>query len=326
MKLTTTTHGFTAWLGGGALAGMLILGVPLTSAQAQDTSAVQRDTSKQAAATDTIRRDSTQWGRTADRDAEVQNPPGYRGMERPVNVFPPDTADTSSAADATSRTSQMKRQDTVSSENQNPPGYRGMERPIGTDSARAQQVETEFIGTSSNPTVRARWRALLEAALNQPNPTRELQDAMNKLRKAETTKKATTKKTKSKKKATTQRDTTSADTTMRRDTTGGQQTEMRQPESSQTDSDSAATVRVGQDTTGDTTRYEVNSQEGRSATDRTGGASADSTDVIHRERETPPGVGYNPPPYPADSEQVWVKQQPSGDSVSIGFDSTANNQ
>ena len=206
-----------------------------------------------------------------------------------------------------------------------------MERPVGSDTATAQQVNTEFIGTSSSSAVRTKWRALLKAALNQPNPTPELQDAIKDLRKqqqgaeAKTTEKTGAKKkaTTTKKQATPARDTASADTTMRSDTSR-QQTEMRQQ--SRTGNDSASTVRAGQDTTGDTTRFEVNAQEGRSAAGRTGNTTRDTTDVIHRERETPPGMGHEPPPYPSDSEQVWVRQQPSGDSVTIGFDSTASQQ
>jgi hypothetical protein len=190
-KKTTkaTKTGFRIWLGAGALAGLLALGMPLTAAEAQetrqDTSALRQDTSTKTAAADTAQTDSTQWGRPTHREAEVQNPAGYRGMERPVNVFPPDTADTSSAGNATSRTSQLKRQDSISSENQNPPGYRGMERPVGTEITTDQQ---------------AKWQALLEAARKQPNPTPELRDAIHNLRKqprdaeAQPTKKAGTKK------------------------------------------------------------------------------------------------------------------------------------
>jgi hypothetical protein len=233
MKTKMTKTGFRACLGASALAGLLVSGVPLTAAEAQetrqDTSAARQDTSTRTAAADTAQADSTQWGRPTDQEAEVQNPPGYRGMERPVNVFPPDTADTSSAGNATSRTSQLKRQDSISSENQNPPGYRGMERPVGTEITTDQQ---------------AKWQALLEAAQKQPNPTPELRDAINNLRKqprdaeAQPTKKADTKK----------------------------------------------------------------------------------------KAKTTKKLGQEPPPYPSDSEQVWVKQQPSGDSVAIGFDSTANKE
>ena len=46
-----------------------------------------------AAAGDSIQQDSTQWGRQTDRNPKVQNPPGYRGMERPTNVFPPDSGE-----------------------------------------------------------------------------------------------------------------------------------------------------------------------------------------------------------------------------------------
>jgi hypothetical protein len=53
-----------------------------------------------AAAGDSVQQDSTTWGREANRDPEVQNPPGYRGMERPVNVFPADSAQRDTSAGA----------------------------------------------------------------------------------------------------------------------------------------------------------------------------------------------------------------------------------
>ncbi|MGH7628332.1 MAG: hypothetical protein ACREOF_02920 [Gemmatimonadales bacterium] len=70
--------------------------------------------------------DSTKWGRETDTDPEVQNPPGYRGMERDTTQVPPGAAP--SAETPTSRTEQAERQSDESG-NENPPGYRGMEQP-----------------------------------------------------------------------------------------------------------------------------------------------------------------------------------------------------
>ena len=65
-------------------------------------------------------------------------------MERPTNVFPPDSSasgDSAAPADATSRVNQMRRQDSLDRGNQqNPPGYRGMERPAALDSASGDSM------------------------------------------------------------------------------------------------------------------------------------------------------------------------------------------
>jgi hypothetical protein len=82
--------------------------------------------------------DSSMWGHSVDRDPAVRNPPGYRGLERPINVIPPDSADRADkrSAAATSRANQRLRQDSLdTSARQNPPGYRGMERPAGLGDA-----------------------------------------------------------------------------------------------------------------------------------------------------------------------------------------------
>jgi hypothetical protein len=76
--------------------------------------------------------DSTKWGRETESDPDVQNPPGYRGMERDTTQVPPGAAP--SAETPTSRTEQDKRQADESG-TENPPGYRGMEQPAeGADS------------------------------------------------------------------------------------------------------------------------------------------------------------------------------------------------
>lgn len=96
---------------------------------------------------DTTKADSTKWGYRTDRQPGVQNPPGYRGMERPVNVFPADSAakaDSQASGTATSRINQMRRQGSADAKpHQNPPGYRGMERPAGLDSVQAKPDSTQ---------------------------------------------------------------------------------------------------------------------------------------------------------------------------------------
>lgn len=77
--------------------------------------------------------------------SQVQNPPGYRGMERPANVLPPDSAAQDTAAGAvedrvTGTYDDSTWQDTAQGR-QNPPGYRGMERPAG-DSTVAGDTAT----------------------------------------------------------------------------------------------------------------------------------------------------------------------------------------
>jgi hypothetical protein len=115
----------------GVTIGVLALFIIVPAAQAQDSTGARQDTSL------------SRKGDTA--QAEVQNPPGYRGMERPVNVLPSDSgarADSSAPADATSRINQRRRQRSMGHAGQNPPGYRGMERPVGGDSATAQRGDS----------------------------------------------------------------------------------------------------------------------------------------------------------------------------------------
>lgn len=65
---------------------------------------------------------------------EVQNPPGYRGMERDTTLFPPTGDDTTAGAvedRVTGEYDDTTWQDTTAqdtADTQNPPGYRGMER------------------------------------------------------------------------------------------------------------------------------------------------------------------------------------------------------
>ena len=119
-----------------ALAGALAFVNPW-AAQAQDTSSTRDSTPGQQARSDTTGQDSTTWGYSTD-SAAVQNPAGYRGMERDTTMFPPDKDTVSPGAGATDRTSQRARQDSLEEAvDQNPPGYRGMERPAGLDSAQS---------------------------------------------------------------------------------------------------------------------------------------------------------------------------------------------
>lgn len=98
-----------------------------------------------SATADTAAADSTRWGYHTDSTPEVQNPPGYRGMERPVGVSRPDSgADSAAAADATSRVNQARRQGSSETDpEKNPPGYRGMERPAGLDSVRGDSTAVQ---------------------------------------------------------------------------------------------------------------------------------------------------------------------------------------
>jgi len=54
-----------------------------------------------------------------------------------------------------------------------------------------------------------------------------------------------------------------------------------------------------------------------SPSDSSTGMARDTSDVIHRRRSVPPGTDAPPPPYPADSEKVWVRTHPQGDSVGV---------
>ena len=126
----------------GALIGALAIFAPIAVAQGQDTAA-QSDTSlSQQAADNRATGDSTQLATPADSSSEVQNPMGYRGMERPVNVFPPDSGREQARTpgqveDKVTGTYDDSTWNDTTGVNQNPAGYRGMERPAGLDSAAA---------------------------------------------------------------------------------------------------------------------------------------------------------------------------------------------
>ncbi len=68
----------------------------------------------------------------------VQNPPGYRGMERDTTVFPNEggpPADAGQVEDRTTGTYEDSAWRDTSGAAQNPAGYRGMERPAGADTS-----------------------------------------------------------------------------------------------------------------------------------------------------------------------------------------------
>ncbi len=62
-----------------------------------------QETQTSDTAADTTVQDSSEWGRDTNREPEAENPPGYRGMERPVGSDSlADTTDTTgSSADTT---------------------------------------------------------------------------------------------------------------------------------------------------------------------------------------------------------------------------------
>jgi hypothetical protein len=114
------------WTTGGAAVGMLAPSPSCLSWRRQDTSSARQDTSFSQ--------------RSDTSNSQMQNAPGYRGMERPANL-PADSgavSDSSAPADATSRIHQRPRRDSMGQPGQNPPGYRGLERPATSDSAAAQ--------------------------------------------------------------------------------------------------------------------------------------------------------------------------------------------
>lgn len=112
---------------------------PDDSANADTTRAGKSKSTKKAARTSG---DSTKWGYPIDSTADAQNPPGYRGMERPAGL--PDSAGAGRTGDVEDRVTGTYDDSTwqdTSGAAQNPAGYRGMERPAGdsavTDSATA---------------------------------------------------------------------------------------------------------------------------------------------------------------------------------------------
>ncbi len=123
------------------------------SALAQDTTETGRaamdTTAPEAGAIDTAGLDTAGVDTAAPRDTTdtsgVENPPGYRGMERDTTIFPDSGGPPASAEEvkgqATGVYSDTSWSDTTGAE-QNPPGYRGMERPAG----EAEGQDTTAVG------------------------------------------------------------------------------------------------------------------------------------------------------------------------------------
>jgi hypothetical protein len=165
------------------------------------------------ASADSTRSDSTKWGYPVNRNPQEQNPPGYRGMERPAGLSGDSTAvDSSSARNSSS-------------------------------SQRGAGTTADSIAKSSSSSQRGAGTTADSIAKSSSSTQRGAA--------------------------------TPADT------------------GSMSRSD---TVAMGRETSS---------------------MSRDSTDVVHRQRSVPPGTEAAPPPYTPDSEKVWVRNQPQGDSVAV---------
>ncbi|HEX6106277.1 MAG TPA: hypothetical protein VFZ26_11885 [Gemmatimonadales bacterium] len=116
----------------------------------RDTAALQDTTEMGRAQIDSAGQDSTHWGYQTDSNPSAQNPPGYRGMERPVNVFPADSGQDTTKGHVEGRVTGAYQdsawQDTSGAQ-QNPPGYRGMERPVGGDTSAAGETTQDTSAT-----------------------------------------------------------------------------------------------------------------------------------------------------------------------------------
>ncbi len=114
------------------------------SVLAQDTTETGRaaidTTDPGAGAIDTAATDTSGVSDTTDTSG-VQNPPGYRGMERDTTMFPPEGGPPATPDRAADQTTGGYG-DSAGTE-QNPPGYRGMETPVGGDSAAVGQDSAE---------------------------------------------------------------------------------------------------------------------------------------------------------------------------------------
>lgn len=107
----------------------------IDTAGADTSGQMDRDTS---AVSDTAAMSDTSAVRDTTDTSAVQNPPGYRGMERDTTIFPPKDQPSATPEQVEDRTTGTYEdsawRDTTGAE-QNPAGYRGMERPAGEDSA-----------------------------------------------------------------------------------------------------------------------------------------------------------------------------------------------
>jgi hypothetical protein len=120
----------------GSIVTVLVLASTPGLLEAQDTTMARDSVAGSQANADTSAQDSLSVGSSSD-SAAIRNPAGYRGMERDTTMFPPGSDSAAADPDATSRTNQRARQDSIGqTDNQNPPGYRGMERPAALDSTR----------------------------------------------------------------------------------------------------------------------------------------------------------------------------------------------
>jgi hypothetical protein len=168
----------------GLISAALFFGVGVNAAYAQSTSTNKSDSStvQQTDTTQSAPADATsrinQRARQDSMGSPDQNPPGYRGMERPAGVAKAtskthtrrhvrktssDSA-TQAASDSTNRTPSDSTKwgypvDT-SKKNQNPAGFRGMERPAGLDSAQRNQKsggsqDTSAMQSGTNDTTRS---------------------------------------------------------------------------------------------------------------------------------------------------------------------------
>lgn len=333
---TKRSVGSVSWLAAGGLATALAFGVS-TSIYAQETATTQQDTARNAAIRDSTS-DSTKWGYTAEHNPNQQNPPGYRGMERPAQLS--DSAgvsDSSATADATSRVKQMQRQDSMDSAGQNPPGYRGMEQPVGAVSAKAQQKDSSAAkpaakksgagnkhaapknqsrkqaGSETTSQDSTKWGYQVDRQAQVQNPTgyRGMERPVNVFPPDSA-----------------QRDSaTPADATSRvsqlehQDSMPNREQQnppgyrgMERPSGLDSAQDRERTRETPTRSTQDTAEVNRSTEEGSASA---GESPRDSVDIIHRRRQVAPGVGNRPPPYPADSERVWVEERPSGDSVNI---------
>lgn len=137
-----------------ALSAALAVGAVAPLA-AQDTSNARTspDTSayQGAAGVDTSAqgKPDSMWGYKVDTNA-AQNPPGYRGMERPSNVVPDSgiKQDTEHVKGRVTGVYSDSSWNDTSGVKQNPPGYRGMERPVGQDTSGAAAQENNAPDTT----------------------------------------------------------------------------------------------------------------------------------------------------------------------------------
>ncbi len=171
----------------GALIGALAIFAPIAVAQGQDTTA-QSDTSlSQQAADNRATRDSTQLATPADSNSDVQNPMGYRGMERPVNVFPPDSGreqnrTVSEVEDKVTGTYDDSTWSDTTGAAQNPAGYRGMERPAGRDSTAvaSDTVTEQKAQTDAKKAKKAKKAAKKKSGAEKDSkPARTAADSLN---------------------------------------------------------------------------------------------------------------------------------------------------